>query len=41
MDKKTDVKKKSASKTEQTPYTYSFWSIFTNTFGTTFKILII
>jgi len=41
MDKKTEVKKKSASKTEQTPYTYSFWSIFTNTFGATFKILII
>lgn len=41
MDKKKQVEKKSASKTEQTPYTYSFWSIFTNTFGTTFKILII
>lgn len=41
MDKKTEVKKKSASKTEQTPYTYSFWSIFTNTFGATFKTLII
>ena len=41
MDKKTEVKKKSASKTEQTPYTYSFWSIFTDTFGATFKILII
>ena len=35
-----ESKKRSASKTEQTPYTYSFWSIFTNTFGTTIKVLI-
>jgi len=33
-------KKRSAGKTEQTPYTYSFWSIFTNTFGTTVKVII-
>ncbi len=41
MDKKTEKRHKSASKTEQTPYTYSFWSIFINTFGATFKTLII
>ncbi len=41
MDGKKEVKHKPASKTEQIPYTYSFWSIFTNTFGTTFKIMII
>jgi len=41
MDKKTETRHKSASKTEQTPYTYSFWSIFINTFGATFKTLII
>ncbi|MDX1357819.1 MAG: transglycosylase domain-containing protein, partial [Clostridia bacterium] len=41
MDKKQEAKNKPATKTEQTPYTYSFWSIFINTFGTTFKTLII
>jgi penicillin-binding protein 1A len=41
MDKKQEAKHKPATKTEQTPYTYSFWSIFINTFGTTFKTLII
>jgi penicillin-binding protein 1A len=41
MDKKQEAKHKPASKTEQTPYTYSFWSIFINTFGATFKTLII
>ena len=41
MDKKQEANNKPASKTEQTPYTYSFWSIFINTFGATFKTLII
>ncbi|MBN2557156.1 MAG: transglycosylase domain-containing protein [Clostridia bacterium] len=41
MEKKSNDKVRSARKTEQTPYTYSFWSIFTDTFGIILKTLII
>ncbi len=41
MDKNNNNKKTPARKTEQTPYTYSFWSVFSNTFGIIFKIFIV